>query len=124
MNAMLWFVQVVLALLFVAVGFMKVRGTKDQLLIGLPWVADFGPGTLHVIGGAEILGAICLLLPAIVALPGWLIPTAAIGLAVVMVGAVFTHLRRKEYPSVLLTAAALGLAIFVAWGRLAVPLHR
>ena len=46
----------------------------------------------------------------------WPVPTAAIGLAVVMVGAVITHLRSKEYPNVVANVL-LVLAVFVAVER-------
>lgn len=124
MNGMLWFVQVVLAVFFAAIGIMKVRGTKDQLLLRLKWVEDFSPGTLHFIGVVEILGAIGLVLPAVKGVPGWLVVPASIALALVMIGAIFTHLRRKESQSLLVTVAVLGLTIFVVFGRLAVPLAR
>ncbi|MFF3332964.1 DoxX family protein [Streptomyces sp. NPDC002888] len=45
------------------------------------------------------------------------LPLAALGLAVMMIGAAIVHLRRKE-PAVIVPNIVLGvLAAFVVWGR-------
>ena len=64
-----------------------------------------------------MLGAIGLILPAVLDVAPVLVPVAAVGLALVMVGAATTHLRRKETPMVVLNVVLLALALFVAWGR-------
>jgi hypothetical protein len=46
-----------------------------------------------------------------------LTPLAATGLAVVMVLAALTHVRRKEPGAVVFNAVLFLLAAFVAWGR-------
>ena len=70
-----------------------------------------------MIGLAEILGAIGLVLPAAVHVAPILVPLAAVGLALVMAGAAAVHARRKEAPMVAMNAVLLVLAVFVAWGR-------
>jgi hypothetical protein len=52
----------------------------------------------------------------------WLIPAsrcncAALGLVLLMAGAVLTHVRRKEYQMVPVNLLLLALAAVVAWGR-------
>jgi hypothetical protein len=47
-----------------------------------------------------------------------LAPLAAVGLALVMAGAMATHLRRSEYLNMVGNLMWLGLALFVAYGRL------
>ena len=49
-----------------------------------------------------------------------LTPAAAGGLAVIMVGAAFTHLFRAEYVQILPPLTLLVLALFVAYGRVKV----
>ena len=44
-------------------------------------------------------------------------PLAAVGLALVMVGAVITRIRRREAKVIVVDLAYLALAGFVAWGR-------
>jgi uncharacterized membrane protein YphA (DoxX/SURF4 family) len=47
----------------------------------------------------------------------WLTPLAAAGLALTMIGATLTHLRRGEYETILVIAVLMVLALFVAYGR-------
>jgi hypothetical protein len=47
-----------------------------------------------------------------------LTPLAAVGMALILSGAMVTHLRREEYPNVVGNLMWLGLALFVAYGRL------
>ena len=46
-----------------------------------------------------------------------LVPLAAVGLALVMVGAVAVHARRKETMNVVVNVVLIAMAVFVAWGR-------
>ena len=85
---------------------------------GGAWVEDFSPGALKTIAAIEILGVVGLFLPAALDIAPVLVPLAAVGLALVMVGAIITRLRRHERWAILLNVAYLALAAFVAWGRL------
>ena len=46
-----------------------------------------------------------------------LTPLAATGLAIVMILAAITHVRRREPSGIAVNAVLLVLAAFVAWGR-------
>lgn len=119
MNVALWIAAIVLALAFLAAGAMKLLRSKEQLAAaGQGWVEAFPPGVIKLIGVAELLGAIGLVLPAITGIAPALVGWAAVGLALVMVGAIITHARRKETPMILANVVLLVLAVFVAWGRL------
>jgi VIT1/CCC1 family predicted Fe2+/Mn2+ transporter len=83
----------------------------------MPWVEDFSQPAVRLIGAAEVLGAIGVVLPALTGVLPWLTPLAALGLVLLMVGAALTHLRRKEYGNVAINAVLLVLAAFVAYGR-------
>jgi len=94
MNLALWVMAIVLAAVFAGSGLMKQFVPKDKLVTsGQGWAQDFSPTSIRLIGLAEILGAIGLVLPAAV------------------------HARRKEAPMVAMNAVLLVLAVFVAWGR-------
>jgi uncharacterized membrane protein len=116
MNTALWIIQILLAAAFGIAGVLKAtQGStlKDKM----PWVEDFSDRTVRFIGVMELLGAIGLILPAATGVASWLTPLAATGLAVVMVLAILTHVRRKE-PQVTPVNLVLGLlAAFVAWQR-------
>jgi uncharacterized membrane protein YphA (DoxX/SURF4 family) len=118
MNLALWIIAIVLAVGFAASGLMKLVRSKEQLVAsGFGWAQDVSPTTIRLIGVAEILGAIGLIVPAATHIAPILVPLAAVGLALVMVGAAAVHARRKEAPMIAINAVLLGLAIVVAWGR-------
>ena len=118
MNLALWIIAIVLAVAFVGSGLLKLVRSKDQLVAsGFGWAEDYSPSTIRLIGVAEILGAIGLVVPAAVHVAPILVPLAAVGLALVMIGAGVVHARRKETPMVAMNVVLLVLAVFVAWGR-------
>ena len=117
MNVVLWIVQAILAVAFVLAGVMKSTQPKEKLQPNLPWVEDFSLGTIRLIGVTELLGGIGLILPAVTGIAPILTPIAAACLAVVMVLAAATHIRRKEPSGVVINAVLFALAVFVAWGR-------
>jgi DoxX-like family len=82
------------------------------------WVEDFSDPTVRTIGALEVLAALGLLLPAVTGVAAVLVPIAAVGLVVLMVGAAATHRRRGELlPMIPINAALLLLAVVVAWAR-------
>jgi hypothetical protein len=118
MNLALWIVAIVLAAVFAGSGLMKQFVPKDKLVTaGQGWAQDFSPSSIRLIGLAEILGAIGLVLPAAVHIAPVLVPSAAIGLVLVMVGAAVVHARRNEPMNVAVNLVLIALAAFVAWGR-------
>jgi uncharacterized membrane protein len=117
-NLALWIIAAVLALTFAASGLMKLVLPKQKLVdSGLGWADQYSDTRVKLIGTAELLGAIGLVLPAIVHIAPILVPAAAVGLAAVMIGAIVVHLRRREAPMVAINVVLLILALVVAWGR-------
>ncbi len=122
MNIILWILQILLALAFGMAGFMKLTQPKEKLGAQMPWVNDFSQGNVRIIGLLEVLAALGLILPALTGILPILTPLAAVGLVFVMIGAMITHLRRKENPMMGVNLVLLLLAAFVAYGRfIAVP---
>ena len=116
MNVFLWIVAGVLAAFFLAAGATKLSQSRRKLLANdnMKWVEDFSAGTIKLIGTAEVLGAIGLILPGALDIAPVLVPLAATGLAVIMAGAIITHGRRKETPPIFINAVVLVLAVLVA----------
>ena len=122
MNVAVWIVQILLALAFGAAGIMKMTQPREKLQTNMKWVEDFAPNTIKGIGSLEALAAIGLILPFLTGVLPVLTPLAAVGLVLVMLGAIITHIRRGESPMSLINLVLLILAAFVAYGRfVAVP---
>ena len=119
MNLALWIVAGVLAAVLL-VSTNKAFVPREKIAsIGhaAEWVLDFSPGALRAIAAVEFLAAAGLILPAALDIAPVLVPLAAVGVVLLMVGAMITHLRRHEAVGVVLNLADLALAAFVAWGR-------
>jgi len=118
MNIALWIIAGLLAVAFLASGAMKLIQPAEKLVTsGMPALEDFSPGTIKAIGALEVLAAVGLILPAALGIAPVLVPLAAVGLVLLMVGAVITHLRRHEARAIPVNLALLALAVLVAWGR-------
>ncbi len=118
MNVVLWIVAGVLAAAFLGAGLMKLAQPKKKLAdSGMGWTEDFSDGAVKGIGALEVLGAAGLILPAALDIVPVLVPIAATGLVLLMLGAAVTHARRKESTNIVVNIVLLALAAFVAWGR-------
>lgn len=120
MNLSLWIVAGLLAVVYLAAGVGKLIVPKEKIAAITPsarWVEDFSAGTVKAIGALEVLAAVGLVLPAATDIAPVLVPLAALGLVLIMGGAVITRLRRHETKPMVADLAYLALAGFVAWGR-------
>ncbi|MDT0347572.1 DoxX family protein [Streptomyces litchfieldiae] len=120
MNTALWIVTGLLAVVLLgssAKMFVPKETMAGMLGDASKWVEDFSPGALRAIGALEFLGAVGLILPAVLDIAPVLVPLAATGAVLLFAGAAFTRLRRGERMTVVGDLLYLGLAAFVAWGR-------
>lgn len=114
MNIALWVLQVLLAVAFAAHGFLFLFPSAEMLEM---MNAMLAPSFRLFLGVAEVLAAIGLILPAITRILPWLVPCAAAGIMMVMIGATILHAARGEVSSALTTVVLLAMATFVAYGR-------
>ncbi len=117
MNIVLWVLQGLLALAFLVSGIGKLMRRKEDAQRQMAWMEDFSQPTIRLIGAAEVLGALGLILPAATGIAPVLTPLAATGLAIVMLGAIVVHVRRREPSGVAVAAVLFVLAAIIAWGR-------
>ena len=116
MKTLIWILQLVLGVYFLAVGILHFI-VPDGLPDLMSWMYELSQG-LHIFSGvAEILAGIGLLLPILVRPLRPLIPLAALGLVVVMIGAVVWHATRGEAASIINNLVMAVLAGVVAYGR-------
>ncbi|GAB3819437.1 DoxX family protein [Micromonospora zhanjiangensis] len=120
MNTALWIVAGLLAVLFLLAGGGKLFVSKKKMAEARGaqgWVNNVNPGFVRTLGALEVLGAIGLILPALLDIAPILVPLAATGLATIMVGAVILRIRRHEPKAMLLDLFYLAPIVFVAIGR-------
>ncbi|GKS14920.1 hypothetical protein YDYSY3_59200 [Paenibacillus chitinolyticus] len=117
MNVVLWIVQGILALGFIYSGWLKAF-QYEAAKASWTWVSDVPKALVFFIGLAELLGVLGLILPQATKIVPVLTPTAAAGLAaIVLFGAVF-HIMRGEHKEIVVNIIFLAFALFVAIGRL------
>jgi uncharacterized membrane protein YphA (DoxX/SURF4 family) len=114
MNIILWVLQVLLAVAFLAHGLLFLFPPPDMLAL---MNAAIAPAFRLFIGVAEVLAAIGLTLPGVTRILPWLVPCAAAGLMIVMVGATIFHAMRGEVASAITTTVLLLVVTFVAYMR-------
>ena len=102
-----WLPRVVLALVFVGAGFAKLAG--DPAMLQLFDAIGAGQGLRYVVGALELAGAIGVLVPRLCGL-------AAIGLALLMIGASITNVVVLGV-SPAFTLLLFVLAAFTVWWR-------
>lgn len=117
MNIVLWVIQGLLAVVFLAAGGMKLAQPIDTLSKRLPWVLAVPPAFVRFIGAAEVLGAIGLIVPLATNILPWLTPTAAGGLVLVQLSAAAFHTSRHETNQVPGNIVLLVIAAFILIGR-------
>ena len=114
MNMTLWVLQILLAVAFLAHGWLLLFPPVE--ILGL-MNASIPPAFRIFIGVAEVLAAVGLTLPGIRRVLPWLVPLAAAGLMIVMLGATILHGMRGEVGSAITTAILFVVATFVAYMR-------
>ena len=113
MTYALWIVQGLLALLFLFAGVMKLIMSVEEMTRDVQLPGPF----LRFIAVAEILGAIGLILPALLRTKPGLTPLAAAGLAIIMIGATVVTMTYMGVAMALFPLVVGLLAVFVAYGR-------
>lgn len=117
MNIAVWIASGLLAAVYLFAGGTKLVTSKEGLAKN-PSMAGaaeaLSASSIKLIGGAEVAGALGLILPWLTGIATVLTPAAAVGLVLVQVGAAVFHGRRGEYKQWPVNAVFLALAAFVA----------
>src|SRR4029453_9567576 len=114
MTWALWIAQALLALLFLMSGVSKLLSPVD--LLGDQFTPL--PGAfMRFIGAIEVLGAVGLILPALLRIHPFLTPLAAAGLLIDMVAATIFTLIYLNPSMVVFPLVTAVLCAFVAYGR-------
>ena len=119
MNIILWILQILLGLLFLFAGGSKLAMSAETLTqqmvstnsIVLPVVF------VRFIGVVELLGGLGLILPGLFKIRRSLTPLAALGLTIVMIGAVVLTIMGPGVGMAIVPLVVLILCALVAYGR-------
>ena len=115
-NRILWVLQWVFGLYFIGVGinhFVVPAGLPEML----SWMYDLSETQHTVVGTAEILGGLGLILPSLTKVMPRLTVASALGLIVVMIGAIVFHLPREEFLSIVTNVFNIVVLGYIAYGR-------
>src|SRR4051794_12639815 len=109
MNIVLWVLQVLLALAFVAHGWLLLSPPPDIAVK----MNEFLPRWFQLfLGLAEVAAAVGLILPGLTRIRPSLVAWAADGIVIVMASATVLHLVRGELSSAAITLVLLAMAAF------------
>jgi len=124
MKKIILIVQILAALAFLMTGMMKILTPYEDLVLmeNMGWAQDFSGTQISIIGILETLGGLGLLLPMVLKKLTSLIPLAALGLGLEMVGAIVTHIGRDE--PVIVNLVLLLLTLSVAYFKRDLILNR
>ena len=118
MNIVLWIIQILLALLFLFAGGTKLVIPYDTLMQNASPNSVVLPALfIKFIGLVELLGGLGLVLPGLLRIKKFLTPLAAIGLTIVMVGAVIVTIAGDGVAAAIIPFIVTLLCILVAYGR-------
>jgi len=118
MNIALWIIQVLLALLFLFAGGTKLYFPPEVLAAKGPPNQVHLPGLfIQFIGVCEVLGALGLVLPGLLRIRPQLTFFAAVGLLIIMIGAVVVTIAGPGVGAAIPPLVIGLLCAFVAYGR-------
>jgi len=116
MTIALWIAQGLLGLIFVITGSFKFFQSKEKVIAsGGAWAGDFKPGIIKLIAGVELISGLAVIVPRLLGHGHRLTFIGAACIALIMAGAIYTHIRRKEYQHAAINAVFLLMALFVAY---------
>jgi hypothetical protein len=118
MNILLWIIQILLALLFLFAGGMKLAVPADKLQAQAPaTMIHFSNMFMKFIGACEVLGGLGLVLPGLFRTGKSLTTVAAVGLTIIMIGAVVVSVMGMGISAGVLPFITGLLCAFVAYER-------
>jgi hypothetical protein len=96
MNVALWILQGLIAFAMAGAGTFKLVTPHARLAEKMAWAASWPAARVKLLGAVQVLGAVGVVVPWATGIAPLLTPVAACCLLVLMLGAVKTHVERKE----------------------------
>ena len=114
MTILLWSLQGILCAILLTFGSAKIFLPKDKLLQRMPVYTNVPLILVRLLGFSELLAAGGIVLPALLNIAPFITSVTAITMAVILTGALITHIIRNEYKQAVLPSVLLLAAIAVA----------
>ena len=118
MNTFIWITQVALAILFFMPGLMKIITSREKMIEKGQLAEGGSIIPIRLLGLAELLGCIGIILPLWLNIVPILTPITAICFCIVMIGAFAVHFGKKDYKILPVLVLIFILSALVAWYRL------
>jgi len=118
MNVALRIIAGLLAAAILPSGAMNLFQSKEKLVASGVKFSKASAPAASTPSALEALGAVGLILPAALDIAPVLVPLAAVGLVVMVVGAIIVQVRRHDAQAMVANLAMIALAGFVVWGPL------
>jgi len=116
MHISLWIAQIVLAVLLLS-GFIMKFLPIEKISVMMPWTGQVPELVVRLLGIIDLLGAIGLILPALLRIKPQLTFWAALGIIALMICAIIFHVSRGEVSVIGINVFSIIIAGFIAWGR-------
>lgn len=113
LSIVVWILSALFAAMMLMAGTMKLVRAQGQL--PQETLQRVSAGTVKLIGAAEVLGAIGLILPPLLGILPWIAVAAALGLALIQVLAISAHRRLGEPFHANIVLAIVALLIGAGW---------
>lgn len=116
MTITLWIIESLLGLIFLITGSFKFFSAKEKIVAsGGTWAADFNPYIIKTIAGIELLSGLSVIIPRLLGHGHYLTFISSACIAVIMIGAIYIHIKRKEFMHASINGVFLLMALFVVY---------
>ena len=116
MHLSLWVAQVLLALSLMMGTVLKFMPI-EKVSVMMPWTGQVPVLVVRLLGIIDLLGALGLILPALLRIKPQLTPLAALCTISLMLSAIVFHVSRGEASVIGFNVFSAFIATFIAWGR-------
>ncbi len=115
-NILLWVAQILVAVMFFFGFYAKIVQPVEETVQMMPWVAE-QPRLATFTGIVDLLGALGLILPALLRIQPKLTTYAAYGGILLMIAGTIFHVMRGETAVIGFNFFLMALLFFIVWGR-------
>lgn len=117
LNIIVWIIQGLLAAFFVMAGTGKITKSTEEHIKERHILPEQSAMPIRLLGVAELLGCIGIIVPWWFGILPVLTPVAACCFGLVIIGAIIIQARRRDYQMLAVPVVLLVLCAVVAWYR-------